>query len=146
MRPHSTVDEATPNPNGVIAQNLVRLAALAGETPGADVQTGCSRASRRPPKPVRPRGPLNALDLRLRAAEIVVTGPEADASASGAQLPFLDRIVLRARLAADLPAGHPHRPRSRPRPEARLHLRRLTCSLPVTNAGEIAPAVAGMRA
>ena len=40
---------------------------------------------------------LNALDLRLRAAEIVVTGPEAERFAQAAlKLPFLDRIVLRA--------------------------------------------------
>src|ERR1700741_458818 len=31
VRPASTMDEATPNPNGVAAQNLVRLAALAGD-------------------------------------------------------------------------------------------------------------------
>ena len=28
LRPHSTADDATPNPNAVAAQNLVRLAAL----------------------------------------------------------------------------------------------------------------------
>ena len=49
---------------------------------------------------------LNALDLRLRGAEIVVTGPEADRFAQAAlKLPFLDRIVLRAASAADLPAN-----------------------------------------
>ncbi len=30
LRPHSTADDATPNPNAVAAQNLVRLAVLAG--------------------------------------------------------------------------------------------------------------------
>ena len=51
---------------------------------------------------------LNALDLRLRGAEIVVTGPDADRLAQAAlKLPFLDRIVLRAASAADLPAAHP---------------------------------------
>ena len=30
LRPHSTSDDATPNPNAVAAQNLVRLAVLAG--------------------------------------------------------------------------------------------------------------------
>ncbi len=31
LRPHSTQDDATPNPNAVAAQNLVRLAVLAGD-------------------------------------------------------------------------------------------------------------------
>ena len=31
LRPHSTSDDATPNPNAVAAQNLVRLAELAGD-------------------------------------------------------------------------------------------------------------------
>jgi len=31
LRPHSTMDDATPNPNAVAAQNLVRLAVLAGD-------------------------------------------------------------------------------------------------------------------
>ena len=31
VRPDSTIDEATPNPNGVAAQNLVRLAILTGD-------------------------------------------------------------------------------------------------------------------
>ena len=43
---------------------------------------------------------LNAVDLRLRAAEIVVTGEGAGAEAllaAARQLPALDRIVLHAR-------------------------------------------------
>src|SRR5260370_34889982 len=51
---------------------------------------------------------LNALDLRLRAAEIVVAGEGARANdllAAARKLPFLDRIVLRASPA--LPASHP---------------------------------------
>ncbi len=31
LRPHSTADDATPNPNAVAAQNLVRLAVLSGD-------------------------------------------------------------------------------------------------------------------
>ena len=31
VRPSSTTDEATPNPNGVAAQNLIRLAALSAQ-------------------------------------------------------------------------------------------------------------------
>src|SRR5262249_6432039 len=51
---------------------------------------------------------LNALDLRLRTAEIVVAGQGAradDLLAAARKLPFVDRIVLRASPA--LPASHP---------------------------------------
>ncbi len=91
---------------------------------------------------------LNALDLRLRAAEIVVTGPEAEALAQAAlKLPFLDRIVLRARSAADLPASHPAQDKLKAAPgSAAFICVGSTCSLPVTNADDIAAAVAGMRA
>ena len=51
---------------------------------------------------------LNALDLRLNAAEIVVTGPEhARFAAAALRLPYLNRIVLRAPEAGALPADHP---------------------------------------
>jgi len=53
---------------------------------------------------------LNALDLRMRAAEIVVIGPNPEPLAAAARaLPYVNRIVLRARTAADLPANHPAR-------------------------------------
>ena len=70
---------------------------------------------------------LNALDLRLRAAEIVVAGEGAEADdlvAAARKLPFLDRIVLRAASAARCRPRIPHRRRSRQRRERRLHLRR----------------------
>ena len=35
IRPAATTDEATPNHNAVAAQNLIRLAVLAGDDPGA---------------------------------------------------------------------------------------------------------------
>ena len=65
---------------------------------------------------------LNALDLRLRGAEIVVTGSGARADAllaAARKLSFLDRIVLHASTAEALPAAHPARDRSRPRPTPR---------------------------
>ena len=53
---------------------------------------------------------FNALDLRLRAAEIVVagSGPRADELVAAAlKLPFLGRVVLRAPSADALPPSHP---------------------------------------
>ena len=110
LRPHSTLDDATPNPNAVAAQNLVRLALLSGDDrwrQQADrlIEGILSAAERNLFGHV---ALLNAFDLRLRGAEIVTTGQEADRFAQAAlKLPFLDRIVLRAASAADLPAAHP---------------------------------------
>ena len=51
---------------------------------------------------------LNALDLRLNAAEIVVTGPDHQRFAEAAlKLPHLNRIVLRVPDAGALPPSHP---------------------------------------
>ena len=55
---------------------------------------------------------LNAIDLRLRAAEIVVTGEGPNTQmllAAARALPPLDRIVLHAASVAALPVAHPAR-------------------------------------
>jgi uncharacterized protein YyaL (SSP411 family) len=109
VRPNATTDDATPNPNSLAAQNLVRLALFAGEV----YRVGADKLF----EALLPLAAdslfahtalLNALDLRLRGAEIVITGPETNRFATAAlHLPFLDRIVLRAQTADALPAGHP---------------------------------------
>ena len=149
LRPHSTVDDATPNPNAVAAQNLVRLAVLSGDDrwrAQADrlIEGILSAAERNLFGHV---SLLNALDLRLRGAEIVVTGPEADRFAQAAlKLPFLDRIVLRAPSAADLPAAHPAQEKIKAAPaSAAFVCVGATCSLSVNEPGKIAEAVAAMR-
>jgi len=110
VRPSATTDDATPNPNALAAQNLVRLAVFTGQHAWRD------KADRLFDGIVASAGEnlfahlalLNALDLRLRTAEIVVAGQGARADAlvaAARKLPFLDRIVLRATGA--LPATHP---------------------------------------
>ena len=110
VRPSATTDDATPNPNALAAQNLIRLAVLTGQHAWRD------QADRLFDGIVARAGEnlfahlalLNALDLRLRAAEIVVAGADAHADellAAARKLPFLDRVVLRASPA--LPAAHP---------------------------------------
>jgi uncharacterized protein YyaL (SSP411 family) len=149
LRPHSTIDDATPNANAVAAQNLVRLAVLAGDDAWrakADrlIEGILSAAEHNLFGHI---ALLNALDLRLRAAEIICTGPEAEASAQAAlKLPYLDRIVLRARSAADLPAAHP----AQDKIKAALGGAAFVCvgercSLPVMDESQIAVAVARMR-
>ena len=149
LRPHSTQDDATPNPNSVAAQNLVRLAVLSGDDKWrtqADrlIETILSGAER---NLFSHFALLNALDLRLRAAVIVVTGPDAARLAKAAlKLPYLDRIVLRASNAGDLPSLHP----AQEKLKAALGSAAFVCvgercSLPLTDAAQIAPAVSAMR-
>ncbi len=149
LRPHSTSDDATPNPNAVAAQNLVRLAVLAGDGKWREkadrLIDGILSATER--NLFGHVALLNALDLRLRAAELVVTGPAAEPLAQAAlKLPFLDRIVLRAASASDLPAMHPAQEKLKaPQSSAAFVCVGERCSLPVTSAAAIAETVAAMR-
>ena len=151
VRPGATTDDATPNPNGVAAQNLVRLAVLAGDDRfraqadrllegvlGAAADNLIAHASL-----------LNALDLRLRGAEIVVTGEGLRThmlTAAALKLAFLDRIVLRAPTADALPASHPARDKIAAAPDgAAFVCVGERCSLPVTEPNALAEAVRAMR-
>jgi len=149
LRPHSTIDDATPNTNAVAAQNLVRLAVLSGDD---DWRTKADRLIENILSVAERNlfghiALLNALDLRLRAAEIVLTGPDAGPLAQAAlKLPFLDRIVLRARSAADLPASHPAQAKIKAAPESGAFVCvGATCSPPVASADAIASTVAALR-
>ncbi len=147
VRPHSTADDAIPNPNAIEAGNLVRLAAMTGDEQWrAKVDRlfdGILSAQAR--NLFSHTALLNALDLRLRAAEIVVTG-QADALVAAAlKIPFLGRVVLRAPSAADLPASHPaqEKLKSTQGPAAFICVG-ARCSLPVTAANDIANTVRAM--
>ncbi len=149
LRPHATQDDATPNPNAVAAQNLVRLAVLAGDDKWREksdrlIDGILSAAERNLFGHV---ALLNALDLRLRGAGIVSTGSEAERFAQAAlKLPFLDRIVLRAASANDLPASHPAQEKLKAtQTGAAFVCVGERCSLPVTTPDQIAQAVAAMR-
>jgi uncharacterized protein len=149
LRPHSTSDDATPNPNAVAAQNLVRLSVLTGEDrwrAKADrlMENILSAAERNLFGHV---ALLNALDLRLRAAEIVAIGREAEHFAQVAlKLPYLDRIVMRAESSENLPASHPAREKLKATSGSTAFVCIAErCSLPVTNAELIANTVADMR-
>ena len=151
VRPAATYDDATPNPNGVAAQNLVRLAVLAGD------EAWRAQADRLIEGVLSAAGEnlighaslLNALDLRLRGAELVVTGsgPRADELAAAAlRLPILTRIVLRAPSADALSAAHPARDKIAAAPEgAAFVCVGERCSLPVVDVEALAEAVRGMQ-
>ncbi|MPZ58082.1 MAG: DUF255 domain-containing protein [Rhizobiales bacterium] len=150
VRPDSTTDDATPNPNAIEAQNLVRLALLAGDE-------RWRTAADRMIDGILPHAAqslfghialLNAIDLRVRVAEIVVTGRETEAFAAAAlKLPFIDRVVLRAPTADALPPSHPAQAKIADSTHATAAFVCVgeTCSLPMTNAAAIAEVVAGMR-
>ncbi|HEY6858627.1 MAG TPA: thioredoxin domain-containing protein [Pseudolabrys sp.] len=149
LRPHSTQDDATPNPNAVAAQNLVRLAVLAGDDKWrvkADrlFESILSTADRNLFGHV---ALLNALDLRLRATEIVATGNTAEYFAQAAlKLPYLDRIVLRATNTSDLPDSHPAQEKLKATMESAVFVCvGERCSLPVSSPSAITEAVAAMR-
>jgi uncharacterized protein YyaL (SSP411 family) len=151
VRPNSTADEATPNPNAVAAQNLVRLAFFTGQDawrsqadklldgllPIANENLFMHLAL------------LNALDLRLRAAEIVVVGSGEQAHeliALALKTPFLDRVVLHAPSAQALPNQHPAQDKIKTtRDVAAFVCVGETCSLPVTSPEQLSQALAAMR-
>ena len=148
LRPHSTQDDAIPNSNAVAAQNLVRLAALTGDEKWREkadrlIEGILSAAERNMFGHI---ALLNALDLRLSGAEIVVTGKGSEQIVGTAlKLPFVDRIVLRVTDKNDLPAAHPAQAKIQSAPNAIFICIGERCSLPVTEPADIATALAAMR-
>jgi uncharacterized protein YyaL (SSP411 family) len=149
LRPYSTQDDATPNPNAVAAQNLVRLAVMAGDDKWREkvdllIDGILSSAERNLFGHV---ALLNALDLRLRGAEMVATGKDSERFAQAAlKLPFVERIILRAASASDLPASHPAQEKLKAAPGSAVFVCvGARCSLPVTEPSNIAATVAAMR-
>jgi uncharacterized protein YyaL (SSP411 family) len=151
IRPAATADEATPNHNAVAAQNLIRLAVLAGED-------GWREKADRLIAAISPAAAenlymhmalLNAVDLRLRAAEIVVTGEGERAQAlldAARRRSPLDRIVLHAPAAEHLPTAHPARDKiaAAREPQAFVCVGE-TCSLAVTDPSQLAAAIDAAR-
>ena len=141
-----TRDDATPNPNAVMAQNLVRLALVAGD------ENYRARADRLFEGVLSAAAEnlfghaalLNALDLRLRQREIVATGKRTEEFAQAAlKLSFLDCTLLRAAEAALLPAGHPAREKVAAAPQEGVAFVCIgeTCSLPITDPNRLAAAL-----
>jgi uncharacterized protein YyaL (SSP411 family) len=150
IRPKPTADDATPNANAVAAQNLLRLAALTGDDRFRQQADRLLEALSDPAaaNPFMHCALLNAIDWRLRGAEIVITGGTAATPLASAalRLPFLDRTVLRVAHATALPASHPHYAKlsAAPAPAAFVCVAQ-TCSLPVTHPDQLATTVAAMR-
>ena len=149
-RPRSTLDDATANANGIMAQNLFRLAGLTGQNRwlerGDDLLANLSPSIAA--NVFAHASMLNALDLRLHGVEIVVLGSGETAEglhrAALAQ-PFPTRIVLQADRPEDLPAGHPVRAAGDVGYAAAFLCSNGRCSLPVRDAAGLVGAIDGMR-
>jgi uncharacterized protein len=149
VRPHSTLDEAIPNHNALIAQNLIRLSALTGD------DRWRVRADRLfdgllPLASENMFGHvsvLNALDLRLRAASIVVAGSRSAEFAQAAYaIPYLDRIVVRIGRADELSPHHPAQIELKTAPmNAAVVCVGERCSLPIDQPDRIQAVVSKMR-
>ncbi len=143
VRPHSTVDDATPNHSGLIAQNLVRLAALTGDSKWRD-RIDAVFGSLLPHASENGFGHLsflNGLDLRLTGAEIVVVGEGTQAQAllsAARKLPHATSIVLHTPSGDALPEDHPARTKADSvQGAAAFVCRNQSCSLPVTAPQEL---------
>jgi uncharacterized protein YyaL (SSP411 family) len=151
IRPAATTDEATPNHNAVAASNLIRLALLAGD------DTWREKADRMiaaiAPQAVENlymhMALLNAIDLRLRAAEIVITGEGTRSQAllaAARALPPLDRIVLHVAPGAKLPSTHPAREKLAAAGDgAAFVCVGETCTLPITDPAGLIGAMDAVR-
>ncbi len=149
VRPNATTDDATPNPNSIAAPNLVRLAVLAGDDQWREradqlIEGVLGVAAENLFGHV---ALLNAIDLRLRIAEIVVTGEDTGGLVTAAlREPFLDRAVLRAPTVDGLAPSHPAREKFAAAPQgAAFVCVGERCSLPVRQAEQIGEAAAAMR-
>jgi len=151
IRPAATTDEATPNHNAVAAQNLIRLAVLAGDDAWrekADRLIGAI-APQVAENLYMHMALLNAIDLRLNATEIVVTGEGEGAQAllaAARRTSPLNRIVLHAPSAGTLSENHPARAKiaAAKGPQAFVCVGE-TCSLPVTDPAALTAATEAVR-
>jgi uncharacterized protein len=149
VRPSATTDDATPNANGMAAQNLVRLFVLSGQLAWREQADRLFEGvlSRAGDNLFGHLSLLNALDLRLRVAEIVVTGDDAQARsllAAARKLPFLERTVVHAPATLRATRAGQEKIAASTESAAFVCLGE-TCSLPVREPQEIAAAVANMR-
>jgi len=148
VRPGATADDATANPNAIAAQNLVRLSVLTGDDAWRDsadrLFDGILAIAA--PNLYAHAALLNALDLRLRAAEIIITGDRPDLLDSALKIPFTERIVLRASSADAVRPAYPTRHMIAAAPAgAAFVCFDGRCSLPVTDPARLVEQVTALR-
>ncbi|HEY8440740.1 MAG TPA: thioredoxin domain-containing protein [Xanthobacteraceae bacterium] len=145
VRPSPTTDDAIPNAIAIVARNLVRLAIFTGHHDWREQADPLFEGvlSRAGENLFGHLALLNALDFRLRAAEIVVTGSDQQATellAAARKFPFLDTVVLPASDA--LPKAHPAQEKIKASAESAAFVCvGETCSLPVMSPQALAAAL-----
>jgi uncharacterized protein YyaL (SSP411 family) len=108
LRPQPTHDDAVPNANGLLAEGLVRLAVLTGADPADADKALATLSGRARDAPFAHGSILNALDLRLNGATIVVAGQEREALMRAARaILYPNRTVVELLPETRLPEGHP---------------------------------------
>jgi uncharacterized protein len=144
LRLAPTGDDAIPNAHSVYLSALVRLAGLTGDEKWL-VRADALFAALTPS--VRANylahvGILNALDFRLRAAEVVTVGAKRQQLYGAAlRLPFTTRILADLDRPEAVPAGHPAEAQVRTAGDAAAFVcRGGTCSLPLHDPRELARA------
>jgi uncharacterized protein YyaL (SSP411 family) len=144
LRPKSTIDEATPSANSVMAQNLVRLWRLTGNDAYRDDADAFFAAS----GPAvagnlfATVGMLSALDLRLGAVDLVIVAPPgmpATAMLDAARAGTTPNTVISLHAsAARLPDNHPAAGKTAVDGRVTAYVcRGETCSLPVTDPADL---------
>jgi uncharacterized protein YyaL (SSP411 family) len=136
VRPQPLNDDAVPNANGVLAEALVRLAALTGadEDRRLAEETLQTLARAAGGAPLGHTSILNALDLHLRGLVIVVARDgEGGLTRAALALPYLERSVTQVADAGALGPEHPAKGAALAanHPQA-LVCAGMRCSLPVT--------------
>ncbi|MFC7395905.1 thioredoxin domain-containing protein [Chelatococcus sp. GCM10030263] len=148
LRPQPTHDDAVPNANGLHAEALVRLAELPG-THREDVdKVLATLAGRAREAPFAHGTILNALDLRLNGASIVVAGKERAALMAAARtIPYPNRTLAELPPGTSLPEDHPAAAQIASAGEgAAFVCVGDHCSLPLTDPAELQARVAALTA
>ncbi len=155
LRPSPTTDDAIPNPNGLAAQNLVRLAVLTGDDAWRE-RVDILFDGVLPIAASNLFGHLsllNALDLRLRGAQIVIVRTKNENAAhndplvvAAQHIPFNERTLLRVDPTDPLPPSHPARDKIAAAPDGAAFICvGETCTLPLTDPAVMVPALARLQ-
>ena len=150
LRLKPTQDDAIPNAHSVALEAMVRLANVTGDERWRAEADALFAAVAGPAKAnlVGHVAILNALDLRLRGASVVVVGPErAPLHAAALAASYLTRDVIDLTDASALPANHPaHAQAASAGAAAAFVCRAGACSLPLRDPAALSLALRSGRA
>ena len=146
VRPEALLDEALPSGTALLLNAALRLAAFDADDERLARLDGelAALLGRMAQNPIGHAGLLNALDMRMRLASIVVVGDDEVADAlhqEALALPWTERVVRRAPTPAALPERHPVRA-ARLTGSAAFVCAGARCSAPVNEASRLATTVA----